>query len=93
MFGNSFYKKDETVDDHNVYFFTSDKMTECVGLFIATCINQQKDKFDYRKQVREKILKRFRVTLPVTNTGDPDYDFMDQYMKELLFKKYFDYLG
>ena len=92
MFGNSFYKNYATVGDDNIYFLTSEKMSEAIGLFIATCINQQKEKFDYGKQVREKVLQRFRVLLPVADDGQPDYDFMEQYIKDLMLKKYFQYL-
>ena len=37
MFGNSFYKAYETVGDDNVYFLTSEKLTEGVGLFASIC--------------------------------------------------------
>ena len=61
-------------------------------MFLATCINQQKGNFNYGKQVREKVLQRFRVLLPATDDGKPDYEFMEQYIKDLMLKKYAQYL-
>lgn len=39
-----------------------------------------------------RAAKRSKILLPVTDTGEPDYQFMEDYIKKLMLKKYFQYL-
>ena len=37
-------------------------------------------------------IKRERILLPITDDGNPDYDYMEQYIKVIMFGKYKKYL-
>ncbi len=50
-------------------------------LFLATCIRQQKDKYNYGYKFNETRMRRQKIMLPVTAEGAPDYDFMENYMR------------
>lgn len=51
-------------------------------LFFKTVILQQKCKYAYGYKFNEQRMQKQMILLPVTNSGTPDYDFMEQYIKE-----------
>lgn len=44
------------------------------------------------RQAQLDIVKREQVMLPTTDKGEPDYSYMEQYSKNLMFRKYKQYL-
>ena len=38
-------------------------------------------------------IKRERIMLPVTDSGEPDYEYMEQYAKNMMLRKYQQYLA
>lgn len=67
-----------------------------VGLFISTSISKQSKCFSYSRKLGTGRANKLQIMLPVNDTGDPDYDFMENYVKELMDKKmkqYKDYLN
>ncbi len=51
-------------------------------MFFKTVILQQKCKYAYGYKFNEQRMQKQMILLPVTNSGTPDYDFMEQYIKE-----------
>ena len=86
---------------HNYYFnLNSDcglvKTKEPISLyalrFIAVSINLNKSKFNYGYKANENRILRQTILLPVKDDGQPDYKFMEDYIKELMTKKRKQYL-
>ncbi len=57
-------------------------MNRYIGLFIATECRRQFIKFSYGNQLSSTDLPKQRILLPVSEKGLPDWDFMENYMKE-----------
>ena len=55
-------------------------MDEDIGLFIVCMINSNKFKYDYNRQCRQGDMKRMSIQLPVNSEGNPDYQFMKNYI-------------
>ena len=58
------------------------KISDEAKLFIVTIIKKNRYKNSYGRQAN-KTLPDLILKLPVTSHGDPDYDFMDRYIKSL----------
>ena len=58
-----------------------------VLLFIGTCIKQQKVKYMYSYKFNEKRMRSQYILLPTRHTGEPDYEFMESFVKEMIAKK------
>lgn len=59
-------------------------MTNYVGLFIATVINFNENyKWAYGRQCRVGNSKKITIKLPVDTNGNPDWQFMEDYIKSL----------
>lgn len=68
---------------------------EYIGFFIANQIALQKEKYNYGYKMGTARLKRQKIILPVNETNEPDYEYMEQYIKNIEYKKikqYLDYL-
>ena len=52
-----------------------------VSLFISMCITSQKDKYGYGYKMGTARLKRQRILLPINQFEEPDWQFMEEYMK------------
>lgn len=64
--------------------------------FIAKSIQKHKNKYSFSYTINSTRLKRQRILLPVTSSGEPDYAYMEQYAKNIYRNKieeYLDYLG
>ena len=52
------------------------------GLFISRMIRQTCSKYCYGKMGNQESIKKEKIMLPVDEYGEPDYIFMEQYIKE-----------
>ena len=51
------------------------------GLFISRMVRQTCSKYSYGKMGSQESIKSERIMLPVDESGNPDYTFMEQYVK------------
>ena len=63
-----------------------------VFLFAKTSILKQRDKYRYGYKFNETRMKKQQIMLPVNEKGEPDYKFMEDYMKYCEQKKLLEYL-
>lgn len=82
MFGYAFYHPYKCCGDDNIYFFLNKKISKYAKLFIVTCLNNHSNRFSYANQFRQTDADNSRVYLPMNSTGQPDYEFMEEYMRE-----------
>lgn len=92
MFGHGFYHNYLCCGDDNIYFFINDKISKFSKLFIVSCINKNSNNFSYGKQFRQHNADKNKILLPINSKGEPDYEFMENYIKNIMIKKYKNYL-
>ncbi|MDW5300487.1 MAG: restriction endonuclease subunit S [Sedimentibacter sp.] len=68
-------------------------LSENILFFISTCLRQQKSKYSYSFTINSTRLKKQTILLPINHKDEPDYEYMEQYIKNLMFKKYNQYLN
>lgn len=93
MFGHSFYHNYKCHGDDNIYFFINNSISPEAKLFIAHMINMNAKKYSYGNQFRQGNADRDKALLPVDKHGNPDFKYMEQYIKNLMIKKYKDYIA
>ena len=54
-----------------------------VSLFISICITNQRKKYGYGYKMGTGRLKRQSILLPINDVGQPDWEFMEQYMRDI----------
>lgn len=62
-------------------------------LFMKAVILQQRTKYNYGYKFNESRMLRQLLSVPVTNAGQPDYDFMESFGRKMMANKYNQYLA
>lgn len=57
------------------------------GLFIATILCKERPKYSFGRSWTGNRLKNTRIKLPITASGEPDWQFMEDYIKSLPYSK------
>lgn len=70
----------------------SDFLNKYNGQFLSRCIAHTCSKYTYGHMGNSESIKREHILLPVTSSGTPDYEYMEQYVKNLMIRKYTQYL-
>ena len=94
--GYSVYKKEDFIASTSVALGYADFLNEYVGLFITTVADKVRGRYSYNYPRSEARLRREQLMLPVNDDGEPDFDYMAAYMKNIIaakYRKYLDYIG
>jgi len=80
-------------DDVKRLSFKEVKGNKHLFLFVKGQILKQKEKYQYGYKFNGKRMNNQKILLPVTNKNKPDYAYMENYMKQIEFKKLNQYLA
>lgn len=84
MFGYCMYRGYEfCCDDNILVLLPKTNMSKYVMMFIVTIINKDMYKYAYGRQYRQKTLLKHKINLPIDTSGNPDWQFMEDYIKSL----------
>ena len=59
---------------------------------MSRIISQQADRFGHAHSITQDRLKAYKLILPVDSADNPDYSYMESYIKNLMAQKYTEYL-
>lgn len=91
--GLAYYQPSKmAVDSHVSILYQKEILEKNCLIFLSKCISQQANRFGHGHSINNARLKMFKVVLPITSDGKPDYAYMEQYTKNLMLKKYYEYL-
>lgn len=83
----SYQEKDFSASDHVEVLTPKFKMNKYIALFLTTLINMEQYRYSYGRKCSQIKLRKSRIKLPVTPTGEPDWQFMEDYIKSLPYSK------
>ena len=84
----AFYQPVPFCSTEDVHIFKPKfKMNKYIGLFLATLIRQEKYRYNYGRKWGIGRMKISTIKLPVDTKGNPDWDFMERYIKSLNYSK------
>lgn len=83
--GEAFYQAEPfwASDDVNVLYPKNFVLNENLALFFCTILRLEKQMWSYARKWNLEQMNKTQVLLPVTSSGNPDYDFMENYIKSL----------
>lgn len=85
MFGNCFFQNEDCAGDDNVYFFVNNNISDNQKLFISASINAVTSiRFAYKEQFRQPHADALTVHLPATQSGEPDWAYIDSFMQNVM---------
>ena len=84
MFSYCFYREYVFCCDDNILVLSNKMLNKYSGLFMVTVLDNESYKYQYGRQYRQKNFKKHKIKLPATNEGQPDWKFMEDYIKSYL---------
>ena len=90
--GTAFYEPFEYVASDHVTALKTEGMSKYVYLFLTSTIEKQGSNFNFNREINDARIKNMQIMLPVTDSGEPDYAYMEQYAKNMMLRKYQQYL-
>ena len=90
--GYSVYKAENFIATSDITLGYNNKINKYSGMFITTIADRVRGKYSFNYKRSDTRLKKEILSLPVDSKGEPDFKFMEDYMKYLEQKKIFKYL-
>lgn len=91
--GSSFYEPFEFVASDHITHLKKQGFNKYQYLFLSTMIGRLSQKYNFNREISDKRILREIIFLPVTDNGEPDYEYMEKYSKNLLIKKLQGYIN
>lgn len=81
----AFYQKDQFTSSHDVNILRTKKITlnTFIAMFLIPLIHLEKSRFSYGRKWRYSRMLKTKIKLPVDKDGEPDWKFMEDYIKSL----------
>lgn len=90
--GYSFYHPYKALFSNDCRKLRLKNKSPFVGKFVSRIITGQKDKYGYGYKMGTARIKRQKILLPINSIGQPDYEYMENYIKKLEYDKLTKYL-
>lgn len=84
----SYQEKDFSASDHVEKLTPKFKLTKYSWLFLTAIINKEQYRYNYWRKFNQERIKNTKIKLPVDNSWNPDWQFMEDYIKSLSYSKY-----
>jgi hypothetical protein len=81
--GSCFYQPYTYVASDHVTKLENPKLNKSIMLFMSTVIARIGEKYSYNREISDERIKREKILLPVNESQEPDYIYMDNFMKRI----------
>lgn len=85
--GYSVYKTESFIATSDITVGYSEKLNREIGLFITTIADRIRGKYNFGYKRSDTRLKKEKIQLPVNSKNEPDYEYMENYVKRIEFEK------
>lgn len=82
--GETFYHKYEFVASDHVTSLYSDKLNVYSYLFVSVLIQRLEEKYNFNREINDSRINKEKIILPIDSSGQPDYNYMEQYVKNVI---------
>ncbi|MDR0526861.1 MAG: restriction endonuclease subunit S [Spirochaetaceae bacterium] len=79
----SYQENNFSASDHVEKLVPRFSINKYIGLFIAAIINLDRYRYNYGRKFNQKKIKETLIKLPVLDNNEPDWQFMEDYIKSL----------
>lgn len=86
-----FYQPYKFISGNNINKLYSKFLDENNALFIVTILNLEKYRYSYNRAFNQACIKETKIKLPVNVKGQPDWNWMSEYIKKLRERESYEY--
>lgn len=81
--GYSIYKKEDFIATSDISVGYNGNLNPYVGIFITTIADKVRSKYNFGYKRSDGRLKKETLQLPINEKGEPDYKYMEQFIKRI----------
>ena len=81
--GSTFYQQFEFVASDHVTALKSENADKYAYLFLSTVVKRLEDKYSFNREINDTRIKREKVILPADKEGNPNFQYMSDFVKKL----------
>jgi hypothetical protein len=90
--GFSIYKAESFIATSDITVGYSEYLNREIGLFITTIADNIRGKYNFGYKRSDTRLKKEKLQLPIDKKGNPDFEYMENYIKKLEYEKLTKYI-
>ncbi len=90
--GTTFYQPFSFVASDHVTKLGNSDFNKHIYLFIANITSRFSEKYSFNREINDTRIKKEKILLPINTKSEPDYVYMENYMKKLESEKLKQYL-
>ena len=80
--GSTFYQPFNVVASDHVTKLENPNFNKYIYLFLATIVTRLNEKYSFNREINDTRIRKEKILLPINSKGKPDYEFMENYMKQ-----------
>ena len=80
--GSCFYQQFEFIASDHVTALQNKNFSKEVYLFLSSVIKRLEEKYSFNREINDTRISRETVILPVDSAGSPNWQFMEDYIKQ-----------
>ncbi|MFS9354975.1 restriction endonuclease subunit S [Streptococcus oralis subsp. tigurinus] len=81
--GSIFYQQFEFVASDHVTALKSENADKYAYLFLSTVVKRLEEKYSFNREINDTRIKREKVILPADKEGNPNFQYMSDFVKKL----------
>lgn len=90
--GSCFYEPFEFIASDHVTHLKKNGINKYQYLFLSVMLNRLSEKYNFNREINDTRIKTEVIMLPIDGDGVPDYPYMEQYIKNIFYKKAKEYI-
>jgi hypothetical protein len=80
----AFYQENDFISGNNISYLNNQYLNKYNALFINNLLNKEMAlRCNYGRAANKERIENFKIKLPIDKNGDPDWKFMEDYIKSL----------
>ena len=90
--GATFYQPFSFVASDHITKMKNENFNEFIYLFISSITKRLSEKYSFNREINDARIQKEKILLPINKKGEPDYEYMENYIKKLEYEKLTKYL-
>lgn len=91
--GSTFYQPFKFIASDHVTKLKNEDFNEYIYKFISSIVKRLGVKYSFNREMNDTRIKREKLLLPINDKKEPDFEYMENYIKQLEYKKLNEYLN
>ncbi|WP_134391800.1 restriction endonuclease subunit S [Flavobacterium psychrophilum] len=85
--GETFYQPFSVIASDHVTKLENKELNSYTYLFISTVSKRLSEKYSFNREINDNRIQKEKILLPVNSKKEPDYEYMENYIKKIEFEK------